>query len=329
MDGKNKIIGIQILRVVACLMVFLVHFSQIMKLESIFGISYSYGAYGVYLFFVISGFLAWRKENDEKNNKIDFKKYYIKKFLRLAPLFYIVIGINIIFHTFIYKDVPIDSYGLGWWRYFLFIFQVIPTDNEFWINITATWTIGVFAIFYLLAPLMKKCIDNYKLSLIITGILYVLSKYYYLFINNGYFNFLKYLYPFFFGVTAYLALCENKEKSLIIICTIISFFTKNNILLFVCLFTILVLVMQDFKIDNKYVLKIVEILDKYSYGIYLFHALIIDTLYHYNLNKYVNALIIIIGTVMISGFLTKYVADPIYKLGKKLMKEGFKNGQKI
>ncbi len=315
-EGKN--IGIQVLRVISCIMVFMVHFSQIMNFKGSLFKFCSYGEYGVYLFFIISGFLAWYELDKDA---INVKHYYLKRFLKIAPLFYIVILVNIITHTFIFKDIPVDMYGLKWWRYFLFIFQIVPSNSQFWINITATWTIGIFAVFYVIAPILKSGINNYKISLFITIITFLLSKYYYLYIKDGYFNFLNYLYPFFFGTTAYLCCKEQKKDIFLIICAVIAFFTSSVILKYVSLFTIILLAIEKIEVKNKIILKFINIIDKYSFGIYLIHALIIDTLYHFDLNIYLNAVIIIGGTVLLSFIITNLISNPIYKWGKKLIKE--------
>lgn len=316
-DVEGKIVGLQVLRILACLMIFLVNFSEFMNFEGNLSYFCSYGNYAVYLFFILSGFLALYEL--DKESEIKVSHYYFKRFLRIAPLFYLIIIANIITHVFIYQDVPTDNFGLSWLRYFLFIFQIIPTDNEFWINISSVWTIGIFVIFYLMAPFIKKAIDNYKSALFITVIIFILNKYYYLYIKDGYFNFINYLYPFFFGVTAYLVNKENKENIFIIICVILSFLTQNNILLYISLFTILLFAMLKIKIENKTILKIINSLDKYSYGICLIHPFIIETLYHYEFNVYLGAIIVIIGTILVSYILTNLIASPIYKYGKKLI----------
>lgn len=54
--NKNK--GIQVLRVLACVGVFAVHFGQRMQLDGIVRNITDFGSQGVRLFFIISGYLA-------------------------------------------------------------------------------------------------------------------------------------------------------------------------------------------------------------------------------------------------------------------------------
>ncbi len=57
-DEKKRLFSIQILRCLACLMVFMVHWGQRVKLTGIPRKLTDIGAYGPALFFLISGYLA-------------------------------------------------------------------------------------------------------------------------------------------------------------------------------------------------------------------------------------------------------------------------------
>ena len=82
-------VTIQILRVIACFMVFLVHFGQRTSLDGIVRSFTDFGAYGVHLFFLISGFLACKAFFNKEN--VDIKKYYIKRAIAILPLYYLII----------------------------------------------------------------------------------------------------------------------------------------------------------------------------------------------------------------------------------------------
>lgn len=307
MKEKN----IQILRIASCFMVFFLHFGQIMNFTGkLRDISYL-GAYGVSLFFIISGYLAFKNFDSKKNDNIFI--YYIKKFFRLAPIFYFIILINILLHSQVYMDIPIDSYGYGWWRYILFANQIIPATSDFWVNITATWTIGIFAIFYIVAPFFKKIVFNLKSSIIITIVLYFISLK--LPTITPWFNGVKYLYVFFVGAICYYTIKEQKKESMIVVFCIIQLFIGE--LGYISLFSILLLATSGSKNNNS---KIINILDKYSYAVYLIHALIIDTLYHFPLlNGGYKIVIILTGTIIMSFVVTNYIDIPLNKFSKKII----------
>lgn len=58
--SSQRLFSIQVLRCVSCIMVFLVHWGQNVQLNGVLRKITNLGAYGPYLFFLISGFLAAR-----------------------------------------------------------------------------------------------------------------------------------------------------------------------------------------------------------------------------------------------------------------------------
>lgn len=319
---NNKVFFIQLLRVLSCLMVFSVHFGSIMPFPSIVKTFTNLGAFGVYLFFIISGYLAFINLDESSTFN-----YYIKRFFRIAPLFYLVILVNIIMHTFIFKDVPVDPYRLSWLRYFFFLFQIIPTDSLFWSNISATWTIGIFAVFYIIAPLLYIIINNYSKSLcliIFFCLVAVLLPRW-----TNYFAAFNYLYHFAFGIALYFAIKNNKKFNfaiLLILLILVSFLPGFRLLLCPSVFSLFFLLMSKAKFSNKLFINSVSIIDNYSYAIYLFHALIIGILEYYNFSSVINALIIIFGTLLLSYLSTKYISDKLYQFIKgKLVEKSNKS----
>ncbi|CAI1895967.1 Uncharacterized protein conserved in bacteria [Serratia fonticola] len=101
---KARIAGPDILRGFAALSVIIVHLIASSNID--FGhfitqVGNEFTA-SVTLFFAISAFSIAYAYNDEFFNKSDFKSFYIKRFFRLAPLFYFTLFIEgvIIYHAF-------------------------------------------------------------------------------------------------------------------------------------------------------------------------------------------------------------------------------------
>ena len=111
----NRVIGISICRVAACLLVFVVHAGQYMNLGGIARRITDFGQFGVHLFFIISGYLAIMSLASGRVTSI--LNYYKKRCLRLLPLYYLIILIFLIVDEFLLKSVPPDELGLGWFRY--------------------------------------------------------------------------------------------------------------------------------------------------------------------------------------------------------------------
>ena len=130
--NKPRNVSIQLLRVCACILVFVVHFGQRVGLSGTLRLFTDFGRFGVQLFFLISGFLAAKAICD--NPEIDVKKYYLKRAIAILPLYYLVI-----FYYFITENIlnhfvsviPPDDLGLGWFRYLFLLNGVLNSYTSF------------------------------------------------------------------------------------------------------------------------------------------------------------------------------------------------------
>lgn len=105
---------------------------------------------GVTLFFVISGFLITYLLLNERDNSgtINVKKFYIRRILRIWPLYYVYLSIALLFTGV--------SIGNGVWFY-LFFGANIPfiLGSALW-PIVHYWSLGVEEQFYLFWPWIVK-----------------------------------------------------------------------------------------------------------------------------------------------------------------------------
>lgn len=147
----------------SCLGIFVTHLAPRMGVTGYAAAAANFCASGVYLFFLISGFLACcAKEIRPGGGWRGILMYYCKRFLRILPLYYAVIVYNMVLHCLILQDVPADPEGLSWLRYFFLTNAFIPGPDNFWSNLSATWTISLFCFFYLCAPLLVRLIFGKK-----------------------------------------------------------------------------------------------------------------------------------------------------------------------
>ncbi len=138
-----------------------------------------YGAYGVNFFFVLSGFLITYLLLKEKktNNKISVRKFYIRRILRIWPVYFI----NLFFAVFIlpylissntYKAFPmadphISSSAFYYFSFFLGnIYQGLKLGMGP-LSVGVLWSVGVEEQFYLVWPWIMKWFDERKLIFII------------------------------------------------------------------------------------------------------------------------------------------------------------------
>lgn len=253
------------------------------------------GEEAVCMFFSLSGFLIIRQLYIEKSetNSIHLKQFFLKRVLRIWPLYYLVLTFGFIYYRFILPYFGFDyqnDYNLN---------QGILLSYTFFPNIFASyspggiievlWSIGIEEQFYLLiAPLVfilpfKYIIRFLGLFTIAYFILYFLD----------WFPFLKKYYMLFFyfsfsGMCSILLLNNKiklqKLKNLLFVIFILYFITpifKNNLtygfyhLFSMILFGLLICVLVDkpLKIMEN---KLLNHLGKISYGVYMYHVIMMQ-----------------------------------------------------
>jgi hypothetical protein len=115
----KRILSLDALRGYAILLVLFQHFpmvinNRIIDFMSKIGFAINSGYLGVQIFFVLSGFLITRiLIKEKKNNDVSFTRFYLKRMLRIFPIYYlsiIVFGIlitwNIDKNAMYYIDTP-------------------------------------------------------------------------------------------------------------------------------------------------------------------------------------------------------------------------------
>lgn len=325
----SRIVGLQILRVLACSGVFLCHLGAQMEVEGTIEKFMDFGAMGVYLFFVLSGFFGFQSKELENENKIKgCLRYWIKRAFKILPLYYAVIIYNFILYEWILKSTPVDSSGIGWPRYFFFLSTSIPSDKNFWTNLSYTWTISIFVLFYLLMPLMKRFVKNFKSAVALWAAFYALSL---ICINR-----VAYGMPFFFlhyfvmGIVLYYALEEGKVREVLIGCLVFVFgslIMNSTLTNTACamLFMILIIMVKEVRVENKKLQKCIHSLDAYSYTVYLAHAVVMNGIEMLK-NRYplsqITILLIAIGCTLVGTILVHHVIErPMEKVGRVLLQK--------
>lgn len=300
---EKQIDSFKIFRIMSCLGVILVHYGQIASLNGVPKILTDFGAYGVYMFFIISGFLGYLSYSHSPS----CKQYYFKRIIRILPLYYTIIIYNIVLYEFILRghiQIPVDSSHLGWLRYFLLLSQILPSSDNFWINLSASWTISHFFLFYLLVPIFFKYVNTFNKALLLQLCCLIFNFVW----NKNYLLPFTSLYYFIIGITVYLAFKEQRENALIAFSCLLSIFFLLFHLdpkyIYSNIFMLLIIAGKNFHISNTTISKCIALLDEYSFTVYLVHAIVIEAiallLKIYPLSSLQILIILVFGTTIIS-----------------------------
>ncbi len=328
-------------------------------------IIFNLGGLGVYFFFVLSGFLITflLLKEKEKTGTIDVKKFYLRRILRIWPLYYfiVILGFFILpnihfihidyleksFHAFFTQNLWLYTFILP--NLALAIFPAIP-------HIGQLWSIGVEEQFYILWPLIIRRSRNVLKSLFIVFFSVIIFKVLYLLLGPVFKHTTWYEPVKLFiamskfecmaigGIGAFLCysnnqtiltIIRNKYLSILSIPAILLliYSTPSSIqdgihLVYSILFLLIIIQVAHFNyfssiLENK----VHSYLGKISYGIYMYHFLIIPFVLYMvksmNMGDKPITLNIIIytlsigGTVIVSGLSFRYFENWFINLKEK------------
>lgn len=128
------------------------------------------GELGVTLFFTLSGFLITYLLLAEKERfgTVFVKEFYIRRVLRIWPLYYLIIilGLFVLPHIDFFK-IPVYTegvqyrFGIKTFFYFILFPNVVSNLYAYMPFIAQTWSIGIEEQFYLIWPWIVKKSENY------------------------------------------------------------------------------------------------------------------------------------------------------------------------
>ena len=166
-QSANKRLGhLDALRGIAILGVILVHSAILTRqVGPTFGIAFT-GQRGVQLFYMISAFTLALSLDSERREQHPLSNYFIRRFFRIAPLFYLVIVCNLALESIApsYSSLHRLKCGevlLG----FFFLNGISPKA----INsvVAGGWSIAVETTFYLCLPLLRGYFNTVSRTLIL------------------------------------------------------------------------------------------------------------------------------------------------------------------
>lgn len=187
--------ALDILRFLAFMLVFISHASLFfgynnpsqnwVEFREIF---LTHGDLGVTFFFVLSGFLITYLLMSEKHQKgnIDIKKFYVRRLLRIWPVYFITIFIAVWGLPFLVDligmrgNLPFDIFSnlqsYPWYVFFIGNFNMFLNTPPS-VTLAILWSISVEEQFYLLWPLIVKFVKQ-KTVPVLLGLVVVISTIY-------------------------------------------------------------------------------------------------------------------------------------------------------
>ncbi len=322
-NEKTYLQGLNELRAIAALGVLVYHISQQLVYYGIkTNTELGMGPFGVTLFFALSGFLISYLLFLEKSKcgGINVRHFYIRRVLRIWPLYFFYIFIVIIVLYALKKP-----YEISYLKYWLLIIPNLVFPFKISVPLLYHyWSLGVEENFYLFWPLfvkrgrnlIKRFIQLLTALLLLRVILKLLSVITH---NNQLYEFSIYnridcmiigaigAYTYYFNVSSILSIINNiycQVFAYLIIFVI--FFTSYNVPTFIShdIFSIATVVIIINTIGNEKPLiniksKFLDYLGTISFGLYIWHPLVV-----FLLGKYLGPVVL---KMSITGFLTTTV----------------------
>ncbi|WP_338793461.1 acyltransferase [Bernardetia sp. Wsw4-3y2] len=181
-EGRIFFKGLNELRAIAALAVVFHHielYKRMGDLPSLLDITYfSYfistiGKNGVYLFFVLSGFLITYLlfAEQERYDKINVKDFYVRRVLRIWPLYYMIVFLSFFIVPLLPDLLPFlngetsymnriniisDSFYFKLGLFLVFFSHIALSSGYYIAGASQTWSVSVEEQFYLFWPILLK-----------------------------------------------------------------------------------------------------------------------------------------------------------------------------
>jgi len=304
------------LRFIAFFLVFMHHMIkfdfvvEIPVLKEIVDLIFHAGKVGVNFFFVLSGFLISYLifEESERFGKLNLKKFYVRRTLRIWPLYFLVLIFGFWIYPYLKSFIGIETELTNLPMYyftFLANFDVLDIyssirDGKSALMLDITWSVAIEEQFYLFWPLIFIFFSKKRIWLLIMTLIMLFSIAFKLYHAEE--NLLNYYHTFaclYFlalgGIGAYFVMYSNVfkqklanlPKGLIFLIYLVGWtvmvmigqtgqMTKVILSLISGAFYLFVILDQNFSKYSFYKigsLKCLTNLGKYTYGLYLLHPI--------------------------------------------------------
>jgi exopolysaccharide production protein ExoZ len=319
-QNKMKLRGIQALRAIAAILVLLQHSyyyaGLALNLESVAFRQFSFGTVGVYLFFMISGYIIYKKVDSQ------FFDFLLKRVFRVYPTFFLAMIVSfLLFFIFSRDNLPIITNDLSQ--------LLLPTGNLNGSFQIPYWTLIYEIFFYVVFSVaLLGIIRNARTGILVISMIWIICILYSLFIAKtelpvanptiGQIFFAKQNLYFIVGML--LSMCDEQKPYYLLIYglvfSLISATPVGAILRYDLNIMLLgVTIIIVFEIYNQHLPNLLVRIGDWSYGIYLLHLPVVHILYTFlagRIDRQWQGVLIILPTALIVSALYGYLDDILY-----------------
>jgi peptidoglycan/LPS O-acetylase OafA/YrhL len=312
-----------------------------------------FGWVGVDLFFVLSGFLIGRILMQNKQSPKYFKTFYIRRVLRIIPVYFLLLILFFLLNAFI-GDPAYYTFEkpLPAWPYFLFIQNIfMGLSGHFGSEgITPTWSLAIEEQFYLLIPFVVWAFNPKFLPYILISMIVAAPVFRY-FSGNWYQSYTWFhcrmdslavgvLSAWFFIRPGFKdRFSEHRSKIYIVLASLFLVILGGEVILgslgalkhtvfalFFCLLILIPLVLPQTMYAALLRNKWLGQLGLISYSLYLFHSLINGVFHQVILNNqspFLNntydilvSVLSLTVSILFAGMLYRFLEKPLMQYGK-------------
>lgn len=303
-----------------------------------------FGQHGVSMFFVLSGFVITRILINTREDKDYFKRFYINRSVRILPLYYLFLVLYYSFYK-LYSGSFIDfELQIPFYIYIQNFGEIFNIQSK---GPGHFWSLAVEEHFYLLWPLIVYLINpKYLIKFIGISIILIFLLKYIMLSNSLSINKFTFTRIDQILMGSYIAILElnnffTKKRALIKIFLISSivipigifiYFFKDQFLfikdifkytvlgiLFFSLISVLIILDTNCIINKFLSSRIMQYFGKISYGLYVWHILVILIVEKYLLTEIIiiDLSVVILLTIVLSHLSYYYYEIHFLKLKKK------------
>ncbi len=341
--------GLNGLRAIAALAVLIGHttgqFDKFGLNNKIFGIDtdgnargLALAAYGVTIFFTLSGFLiTYLLLKEKETGSINIKNFYVRRILRIWPLYYLYFFVCIF--TLLYCGIDFPKFAIP---YYLFFAANVPFLFGGAITILVhLWSIGVEEQFYLFFPHIARLPNKklFKITIALIAILFfarivcwaIFRKYGFelpykvITVNRFHMMLIGVVGAILYynGNQRFLYVCTHKATQIVAwICVALLAANRFHIASvidgeLIAIVTVFLIVGQITKKNNLINLenKLFDFTGKISYGIYVIHPLLLLCFSRWigHLPNTVMSYVLVYGLMLVTTILLSYLSYELYE----------------